>query len=89
MKVIDETDSEYDASLTHEKLIIKESQNVLVTDEGFWLKEIKNNKGVVVSYEYKTIEKDGFIYKVKLNNDGSVKEEIEVGEATPEEGGNN
>ena len=89
MKVIDEGDSEYDAALTHEKLIVKSSQNVLVTDEGLGVKEIKNNKGVVTSYEYDTVEKDGFIYIIRYNNDGSVNEEIKVGEVTPEEGGNN
>ena len=89
MKLIDENDSEYDASLTREKLIVKESQNILVTDEGLWVKEVKNNKGVVVSYEYATVEKDGFIYMIRYNNDGSVNEEIKVGEVTPEEGGDN
>ncbi len=89
MKVIDESDSEYDNYLTREKLIVKESQNVLVTDEGLWVKEIKNNKGVVTSYEYATVEKDGFVYMIRYNNDGTVKEEIEVGVATPEEGGEN
>ena len=89
MKVIDESDSEYDAMLTREKLIIKESVNVLVTDEGLWVKEVKNNKGVVVSYEYATVEKDGLVYMIRYNNDGSVNEEIEVGEVTPEEGGDN
>jgi hypothetical protein len=89
MKVIDESDSEYDNYLTREKLIVKESQNVLVTDEGFWVKEVKNNKGVVVSYEYATVEKDGFVYMIRYNNDGSVKEEIKIGEVTPEEDGDN
>ena len=89
MKVIDEGDSEYDAMMTREKLIVKESQNVLVTDEGLWVKEVKNNKGVVVSYEYATVEKDGFIYMIRYNNDGTVNEEIKVGEVTPEEGGDN
>ena len=89
MKVIDESDSEYDNYLTREKLIVKESQNVLVTDEGLWVKEVKNNKGVVVSYEYATVEKDGFVYIIRYNNDGSVKEEIKIGEVTPEEDGDN
>jgi hypothetical protein len=89
MKVIDESDSEYDNYLTREKLIVKESQNVLVTDEGLWVKEVKNNKGVVVSYEYATVEKDGFIYMIRYNNDGTVKEEIKVGEVAPEEGEDN
>ena len=89
MKTINEGDSEYDASLTREKLIVSQSQNVLVTDEGLWVKEVKNNKGVVVSYEYATIEKDGYIYKVRYNNDATVKEEVLVGEATPEEDGDN
>ena len=34
-------------------------------------------------------EKDGFVYMIRYNNDGTVKEEIEVGVATPEEGGEN
>jgi hypothetical protein len=89
MKVLDEADSEYDASLTREKLIVSSSQNVLVTDEGLWVKEVKNNKGVVVSYEYATVEKDGFIYMIRYNNDGTVKEEIKVGEVAPEEGEDN
>ena len=89
MRVLDESDSEYDASLTREKLIVSQSQNVLVTDEGLWVKEVKNNKGVVVSYEYATVEKDGFIYMIRYNNDGTVKEEIKVGEVAPEEGGDN
>jgi hypothetical protein len=89
MKTIGEGDSEYDASLTREKLIVSQSQNILVTDEGLWVKEVKNNKGVVVSYEYNTVEKDGNVYMVRYNNDGTVKEEIFVGEATPEEEGDN
>ena len=89
MRLLDEGDSEYDAYLTREKLIVKDSQNVLVTDEGLGVKEIKNNKGVVTSYEYATVEKDGFVYMIRYNNDGTVKEEIEVGVATPEEGGEN
>ena len=89
MKLIDESDSEYDASLTREKLIVSQSQNVLVTDEGLWVKEIKNNKGVVTSYEYATKEKDGKLYMIRYNNDATVKEEIYVGEAAPEEEGDN
>jgi hypothetical protein len=93
MKVIDESDSEYDNYLTREKLIVKESQNVLVTDEGFWVKviETKVSGKTVVSYEYKTIEEDGIIYKVKLNNDGSIKEDgkVQVGVVAPEEGADN
>ena len=93
MKVIDESDSEYDNYLTREKLIVKESQNVLVTDEGFWVKVIETTASgkTVVSYEYKTIEEDGIIYKVKLNNDGSIKEDgkVQVGVVAPEEGADN
>ena len=89
MKLIDESDSEYDASLTREKLIVSQSQNVLVTDEGLWVKEIKNNKGVVTSYEYATKEKDGKLYMIRYNNDATVKEEIYVGEAPVEEDDNN
>ena len=90
MKTIDESDSEYDASLTREKLVVSQSQNILVTDEGLGVKAVKNNKGVVVSYEYATVEKDGYVYMVRYGNDGKVKEEILVGEVTPEdEGGNN
>ena len=88
MKTIGEGDSEYNASLTREKLIVSQSQNVLVTDEGFGVKEIKNNKGVVVSYEYATVEKDGYLYRVRYSNDGtSEMEEEHFGEATPEEDG--
>jgi hypothetical protein len=49
------------------------------------------NKGVVISYEYATVEKDGFVYIIRYNNDGTVKEEIKVGEVapTPEEGADN
>ena len=72
---------------------MKESQNVLVTDEGFWVKviETKVSGKTVVSYEYKTIEEDGIIYKVKLNNDGSIKEDgkVQVGVVAPEEGADN
>ena len=89
MKLIDESDSEYDASLTREKLIVSQSQNVLVTDEGLWVKEIKNNKGVVTSYEYATKKKDGKLYMIRYNNDATVKEEIYVGEAPVEEDDNN
>ena len=91
MRTIDESDSEYDASLTREKLLVKESQNILVTDEGFWVNEVKDSKGNVTSYEYKTIEENGIIYKVRLNNDGSIKEDgkVQVGVVTPEEGGDN
>ena len=88
MKTIAEGDSEYDASLTREKLIVSQSQNILVTDEAFWVKEVKNSKGVVVSYEYNTVEKDGYLYRVRYNNDGTFEEEAEpFGEATPEEEG--
>lgn len=87
MKTIDESDETYDASLTREKLIVKESQNVLVTDEGLWVKEIKDKTGkVVTGYEYATKEKDGYIYMIRYNNDATVKEEIKIGEVVPEEG---
>ena len=86
MKTIDASDESYDASLTHEKLIVKESQNVLVTDEGLWVNEIKDKKGNVTGYEYATKEKDGYIYMIRYNNDATVKEEIKIGEVVPEEG---
>ena len=99
MEVIDESDAEYDAALTREKLITErrivdgvwKNLEILVTDEGLGVKEIKNNKGVVISYEYATVEKDGFVYIIRYNNDGTVKEEIKVGEVapTPEEGADN
>ena len=97
MEPIAEGDDEYDASLTREKLItvrkvvggVYKNLEVLVTDEGFGVEAVTDNKGKVLSYKYATIEKDGFIYMVKYNNDGTVKEEIKVGEATPEEGGDN
>ena len=89
MRTIDESDSEYDASLTREKLLVKESQNVLVTDEGLWVNEVKDSKGNVTSYEYAIKEKDGKRYMVRYNNDATVKEEIYVGDVTPEEDGDN
>ena len=97
MALLDESDAEYDAALTREKLVserkivdgVWKDLNILVTDEGLGVKEVLNNKGVVVSYEYATVEKDGFIYITRYNNDGTVKEEIKVGEVTPEEGGDN
>lgn len=84
MAPIESTDANYDA-VTHEKLIIKESQPVLVTDEGLWIKEIKDNAGVVTGYEYATKEVDGSIYIIRYNNDATVKEEIKIGEVVPEE----
>ena len=93
MRIIDESDSEYDASLTREKLLVKESRNILVTEEGFWVKEIETKVSgkTVMSYEYNIIEEAGRRYMVKLNNDGSIKDggKIDVGEATPEEEGEN
>jgi hypothetical protein len=88
---------EYDALLTREKLIterkavdgVYKNLEILVTDEGYGVKEIKDSKGVVTSFEYDTVEKDGIIYIKKYNNDGTVKEEIEVGVVTPEEGEDN
>ena len=88
---------EYDALLTREKLIterkavdgVYKDLEILVTDEGYGVKEIKDSKGVVTSFEYDTVEKDGIIYIKKYNNDGTVKEEIEVGVVTPEEGEDN
>ena len=93
MRTIDESDSEYDVSLTREKLLVKESKNILVTEEGFWVKEIETKVSgkTVMSYEYNIIEEAGRRYMVKLNNDGSIKDggKIDVGEATPEEEGEN
>ena len=97
MALLDESDAEYDAALTREKLVserkivdgVWKDLNILVTDEGLGVKEVLNNKGVVVSYEYATVEKDGFIYITRYNNDGTVKEEIKIGEVTPEEDGDN
>lgn len=91
MKTIDTEDSEYDESLTREKLIVSESKNVLVTDEGLWVNEVSKTVAgkPVITYEYATKEKDGIIYMIRYNNDATVKEEIPVGEVTPEEGSGN
>ena len=97
MEPINEGDEEYDASLTREKLVserkvvggVYKDFEVIVTDEGLGVEAVKDNKGNVTSYKYATVEKDGFIYMVRYNNDGTVKEEIKVGEAAPEEGGDN
>ena len=64
---------------------------ILVSDEGFQIKEIETKVSgkVVKSYVYKTTEKNGIIYKVKLDCNGKIKEEIPVGKVTPEEGGEN
>ena len=97
MEPITESDDEYDASLTREKLVserkivegVWQNFDILVTDEGLRVEAEKDDKGKVLSYKYATIEKDGIIYMVKYNNDGTVKKEIPVGEAAPEEGGDN
>ena len=86
MKTLPETHSDYDASLTREALIVSESQNILVTDEGYWVKEVKDNKGNVVSYEYVTKEENGSTYMIRYNNDATVKEKVKIGEVAPEEG---
>ena len=96
METIGEDDSEYDASLTREKLVTErkivdgvwKNLEVLITDEGFGVKAVKNNKGVVVSYEYATVENDGYLYRVRYNNDGTSEMEGEpFGEVTPDEEG--
>ena len=96
METIGEDDSEYDASLTREKLVTErkivdgvwKNLEVLISDEGFGVKAVKNNKGVVVSYEYATVENDGYLYRVRYNNDGTSEMEGEpFGEVTPDEEG--
>ena len=97
MEPITASDDEYDASLTCEKLVserkivegVWQNFDIIVTDEGLRVEAVKDEKGKVLSYKYATIEKDGIIYMVKYNNDGTVKKEIPVGEAAPEEGGDN
>ena len=99
MKTMTESQAKEEWAYTREELITErvsvngkwEYHPILVTDEGFAVNEVKDNKGVTISYEYKTIEEDGIIYKVKLNNDGSIKPDgkIEIGVVEPEEGGNN
>ena len=99
MTPIDETEAGHEWSYTREKLLEeKVSVNgkweylpILVSDEGFQIKEIEEKVSgkVVKSYVYKTTEKNGIIYKVKLDCNGKIKEEIPVGKVTPEEGGEN
>ena len=89
MLPLDENDEKYDASLTREKLVVDQSQNILVTDEGYWVKASKDKKGL---YEYVTKTKEGNIYIVryKYNNEKGAfeTEEVKVGEV-PEEGTDN
>ncbi len=92
-----ETDSDYNERLTRERLIVKDSKPVLVDNEGFWVEELEkrdvvNGKATTVKlYEYKTIEEEGIIYKVKWSNDGEVRTLEEVGKvaAEDEESGDN
>ena len=88
MKVIDQSDAEYDDMLTREKLIVSESQNVLITDEGYGVKEVKDASGKVVSFEYATKVKDGIIYMIKYDNNAA-QTLIKIGEVAPEEGSDN
>jgi hypothetical protein len=86
-----ETDSDYNERLTRERLIVKDSKPVLVDNEGFWVEELEkrvtvNGKATTVKlYEYKTIEEEGIIYKVKWSNDGEVRTLEEVGKVATED----
>ena len=94
MQPIGTDDEEFDASLTHESLVIKElavngrweKHEVLVTEEGYWVTASNDNIG---KYEYVTETENGIIYKIRYNNDGSVKDRKEVGTVAPDEGADN
>ncbi len=94
MQPIGTDDEEFDASLTHESLVIKkqavngiwEEHEVLVTEEGYWVTASNDNIG---KYEYVTETENGIIYKIRYNNDGSVKDRKEVGTVAPDEGADN
>ena len=58
---------------------------ILVTDEGFGVNEVKDNKGVTISYEYETKEIDGIIYMIRYNNDNTETELVEIGRVAPGE----
>ena len=100
MAPIDEAEAGEEWSYTREKLLTysisvdgenEEYKPYLISDEGFWIAETESKVSgkIVKSYVYKTIEENGIIYKVKLNNDGSIKTKVEAGVVTPEEGGEN
>ena len=87
MTPIDESNEAYDAKHTHEAYVLDADQNkILVTEEGLWVSETKDQNGKVLSRKYGTVEQDGSIYMIRYNNDGTIKERIKVGEAAPEEG---
>ena len=87
MLPLDETDETFVPLLTEEKLVVEQSQNIIVTDEGYWVKASADKKG---QYEYVTRTKNGNIYIVryKYNNEKRAfeTEEVKVGEVAPEEG---
>ncbi len=99
MTPIDETEAGHEWPYTREKLLTKRisvegkwvNQPILVSEEGFWIKEVetKSSGKIVKSYVYKTTEKDGIVYKMRLDCNGEIKEEVKVGAVAPEEGGEN
>ncbi len=93
MKNITESEAKETWAYTREELVTKEvvvdgrklNVPILVTDEGFGVNEVKDNKGVTISYEYETKEIDGIIYMIRYNNDNTETELVEIGRVAPGE----
>ena len=82
-KVVDEeTETEPEPGTEEKPKVLKEY--VLVTDEGYRVNELVDEDGNI-SYEYATEQENGIIYRIRYNNDGTVKERTKFGEVAPEE----
>lgn len=89
MRKLAEGDTDYSA-VTREKLIVQQSQNVLVTNEGYQVKEVVDAKTKAVTYEYVHVVENGGVYKILCKGDGTELRKVWVADApveTPEEGG--
>ena len=89
MRKLAEGDTDY-SDVTREKLIVQQSQNVLVTNEGYQVKEVVNAKTKAVTYEYVHVVENGGVYKILCKSDGTELRKVWVADApveTPEEGG--
>ena len=84
MQVINEGESEY-SPVTRERLRYVGSKPVLVTDEGYWIKEEKNGK-----YSYGTLtDEEGNVYIPKYDNNAKEVGKKPVGNNASVEGENN
>ena len=88
MAAIDESNEAYNAKHTREAYIRDAEENkILITEEGLWVKEVKDNNDKIIARKYGTIEQDGSVYMVRYNSDGT-NELVKVGETATEEGEN-